>query len=216
MTRNARWCNYFHLCNKFCWYIYNLESLQKRLINKKTHRYNCINIFLGDTQMVLNKTGVQCQLLQSRLMQINPLLLVQIIIGANKNCQFTSTPIKIFKYEIIPHQTFFLPKCVFFIYTSAFRLYITTALWFFSCILNCQNLKITLGNNNHLRQLWKVPLWLPTSAVTWSQFYFGQNFQPRQFCWHVNKTASLAVTRGLFSPAGEKLVKTEVGLTVLV
>ena len=63
---------------------------------------------------------------------------------------------------------------------------------------------ITLGNNTHIRQFCEVTVWLLTFAVSRSQFYCGQNFQPRQFCWHVNKTAYLSSYTEAFRSSGRK------------
>ena len=68
--------------------------------------------------------------------------------------------------------------------------------------------KITRGNNSHIWQFCKVTMWLPTFAVLRSQFYCGQNFQPRQFCWHGNKTAYLSSYTEAFRSCEKKTVKT--------
>ena len=50
-------------------------------------------------------------------------------------------------------------------------------------------------------------MWQPTFAVSRTQFYCGQNFQPKQFCWQVNKTAYLGSYTEAFRSSGRKTVQ---------
>jgi hypothetical protein len=72
----------------------------------------------------------------------------------------------------------------------------------------------SLGNNNHIWRFCEVNVWLPTFAVSWSQFHCGQTSNLGSFVDMATKLHSLAVTRRLFGPAGKKLSTLAVTWTV--